>query len=76
MKVNYDEILVDDEMVEIMMRHLDIDGDGGINIHEFKSGVEKLLASSNLQKRPDDKTKVRNILMIKVTLLRSFNSNR
>ncbi|KAK1418088.1 hypothetical protein QVD17_27227 [Tagetes erecta] len=57
MKVNYDEILVDDEIVEIMMRHLDIDGNGGINVHEFKSGVEKLLASSNLQKRPDDKKK-------------------
>ncbi|XP_071733691.1 sodium/calcium exchanger NCL2-like isoform X2 [Rutidosis leptorrhynchoides] len=57
MEVNYDEILMDDEVAEIIMRHLDIDGDGGIDKQEFKSGVTKwlkemdLVASRNQQKQ-------------------------
>lgn len=63
MKVNYDEILVDDEIVEIMIRHLDIDGNGNIEKHEFKSGVEKWLALCNLQKKLHHNNQVRNILI-------------
>nr|XP_043629214.1 sodium/calcium exchanger NCL2-like [Erigeron canadensis] len=43
MEVNYDEILMDDEIAEIIMRHLDIDGNGDIDKQEFKSGVAKWL---------------------------------
>nr|XP_043628725.1 sodium/calcium exchanger NCL2-like [Erigeron canadensis] len=43
MEVNYDEILMDDEIAEIIMRHLDIDGNGDIDKQEFKSGVSKWL---------------------------------
>ncbi|KAK1418089.1 hypothetical protein QVD17_27228 [Tagetes erecta] len=48
MKVNYDEI------VQIMIRHLDIDGNGNIEKHEFKLGMEKWLVLCNLQKQSHD----------------------
>ncbi|MFS7929381.1 putative EF-hand domain, sodium/calcium exchanger membrane region, EF-hand domain pair [Helianthus anomalus] len=43
MEVNYEEILMDDEIAEIIMRHLDIDGNGNIDKQEFKSGFTKWL---------------------------------
>ncbi|KAI3497149.1 hypothetical protein L1887_39549 [Cichorium endivia] len=61
MEVNYEEILMDDEIAEIIMRHLDIDGNGNIDKQEFKSGVSKwlkemdLVASRNQQKQSRDK---------------------
>ncbi|KAM0070892.1 putative EF-hand domain, sodium/calcium exchanger membrane region, EF-hand domain pair [Helianthus debilis subsp. tardiflorus] len=50
----YQKILLDDEIAEIIMRHLDIDGNGDIDKEEFKSGVKKWLASRNLQQRSQD----------------------
>lgn len=43
MEMNYEEILMDDEIAEIIMRHLDIDGNGNIDKQEFQSGVTKWL---------------------------------
>ncbi|KAK1418085.1 hypothetical protein QVD17_27224 [Tagetes erecta] len=60
MEVNYEEILMDDEIAEIIMRHLDIDGNGNIDKQEFKSGVTKWLkemdrvASRNQKKLSQD----------------------
>nr|GFA89762.1 sodium/calcium exchanger NCL2-like [Tanacetum cinerariifolium] len=45
-----EEILVDVEIADIILRHLDVDGDGGIDKYEFKAGVKKLLNSRNLHK--------------------------
>ncbi|MFS7929383.1 putative EF-hand domain, sodium/calcium exchanger membrane region, EF-hand domain pair [Helianthus anomalus] len=50
----YQKILLDDEIAEIIMRHLDIDGNGDIDKEEFNSGVKKWLASRNLQQRSQD----------------------
>ncbi|KAL4580393.1 hypothetical protein LXL04_016584 [Taraxacum kok-saghyz] len=61
MEVNYEEILMDDEIAEIIMRHLDIDGNGNIDKQEFKSGVNKWLkemdhvASRNEEKQSRNK---------------------
>ncbi|KAI3703889.1 hypothetical protein L1987_74085 [Smallanthus sonchifolius] len=63
MEVNYEEILMDDEIAEIIMRHLDIDGNGNIDKHEFKSGVTKWLkemdrvASRHQKKKTQDKSR-------------------
>ncbi|XP_024959912.1 sodium/calcium exchanger NCL2-like [Cynara cardunculus var. scolymus] len=44
MEVNYEEIvLMEDEIADIIIRHLDIDGNGDIDKHEFKSGVMRWL---------------------------------
>ncbi|KAI3702809.1 hypothetical protein L6452_28561 [Arctium lappa] len=44
MEVNYEgTVLMEDEMADIIIRHLDIDGNGDIDKHEFKSGVMKWL---------------------------------
>nr|XP_043630247.1 sodium/calcium exchanger NCL-like [Erigeron canadensis] len=48
MKVNHQELLIDDGIAEIMMRHLDTDRDGHIDKLEFVSGVLNLLESHNL----------------------------
>ncbi|KAK9077892.1 hypothetical protein SSX86_006230 [Deinandra increscens subsp. villosa] len=47
MEMNYEEILMEDEIAEIIMRHLDIDGNGNIDKHEFKSGVTKWFKEIN-----------------------------
>ncbi|KAI7747319.1 hypothetical protein M8C21_033950, partial [Ambrosia artemisiifolia] len=52
LKAYYQEILVDDEIAEIIIRHLDNDGDGKIDKKEFRSGVGKWLASC--KKRSQD----------------------
>ncbi|KAI3828225.1 hypothetical protein L1987_02322 [Smallanthus sonchifolius] len=63
MEVNYEEILMDDEIAEIIMRHLDIDGNGNIDKHEFKSGVTKWLkemdrvASGHQKKKTQDNSR-------------------
>ncbi|GKD72537.1 sodium/calcium exchanger NCL2-like protein [Tanacetum coccineum] len=49
-----EEILVDVEIADIIMRHLDVDGDGGIDKYEFKAGVKKLLNSRNLHKHSQE----------------------
>ncbi|KAI3828218.1 hypothetical protein L1987_02315 [Smallanthus sonchifolius] len=54
LKGNYEEILVDDEIADIIMIHLDIDGNRNIDKKEFRSGVGKRLASCNLQKGSQD----------------------
>ncbi|KAI3702807.1 hypothetical protein L6452_28559 [Arctium lappa] len=57
MEVNYNEVLMEDEIAEIIMRHLDIDGNGDIDKHEFKSGVKKWVKEINLvdqQKKSHD----------------------
>lgn len=70
MEVNYEEILMDDEIAEIIMRHLDIDGNGNIDKQEFKSGVTKWLkeidrrTSRNQKKLSKDNNRVRNIMLI------------
>lgn len=61
MKVNYKEILVDDEVAEIMMRHLDIDGNKKIDKLEFITGVTKWFASHNLQNQSPDSKQVRKL---------------
>nr|XP_043630246.1 sodium/calcium exchanger NCL2-like [Erigeron canadensis] len=43
MKVNDKELMVDDGIAEIMMRHLDTDSNKCIDISEFETGVSKLL---------------------------------
>ncbi|XP_023768309.1 sodium/calcium exchanger NCL2 [Lactuca sativa] len=61
MEMNYEEILMDDEIAEIIMRHLDIDGNGNIDKQEFQSGVTKWLkemdhvASRNQKKQSRNK---------------------
>ncbi|KAJ0847655.1 putative EF-hand domain pair protein CML [Helianthus annuus] len=54
LKGNYNEILVDDEIADIIMRHLDVDGDGNIDKAEFRLGVKKWVASCDLQKQLQD----------------------
>lgn len=67
MEVNYEEILMGDEIAEMIMRHLDIDGNGNIDKQEFKSGVTKWLkeidhvASRNQKKKSRANNRVRNI---------------
>lgn len=68
MKENYKEILVDDEISEIIIRHLDIDRNGDIDKHEFKTGVSKLLALRNSQKQSQESNQVRNIMIKKCWL--------
>nr|GEW58088.1 sodium/calcium exchanger NCL2-like [Tanacetum cinerariifolium] len=64
MEVNYEEILMDDEIAEIIMRHLDIDGNGDIDKQEFKSGVTKWIkeidhvATRNQQKQSQENNRV------------------
>nr|XP_043630249.1 sodium/calcium exchanger NCL2-like [Erigeron canadensis] len=48
-KVNDKELLVDDGIAEIMMRHLHPDEKGNINIFKFITGVSKLLESHKLE---------------------------
>ncbi|KAL7584369.1 hypothetical protein Lser_V15G45385 [Lactuca serriola] len=48
MEQNSDEILIDEEMAEIIMRHLDIDKNGEIDQEEFKSGITKWLKQIDL----------------------------
>ncbi|CAI9303757.1 unnamed protein product [Lactuca saligna] len=61
MEMNYEEILMDDEIAEIIMRHLDIDGNGNIDKQEFQSGITKWLkemdhvASRNQKKQSRNK---------------------
>ncbi|KAJ0715636.1 putative EF-hand domain, sodium/calcium exchanger membrane region, EF-hand domain pair [Helianthus annuus] len=54
LKGNYNEILVDDEIADIIMRHLDVDGDGNIDKAEFRLGIKKWVASCDLQKQLQD----------------------
>ncbi|KAI3708338.1 hypothetical protein L2E82_37506 [Cichorium intybus] len=48
MEMNYDEIMMEDEITEIIMRRLDIDGSGVIDQREFRSGVKKWLKGINV----------------------------
>lgn len=71
MEVNYEEILMDDEIAEIIMRHLDIDGNGDIDKQEFKSGVTKWLkeidhvATRNQEKQSQENNRVRKLIIKK-----------
>ena len=58
-----EEMLVDVEVADIIMRHLDVDRNGGIDKKEFKSGITKLLISRNLHKQSLARTGVRNIMI-------------
>ncbi|KAI3828221.1 hypothetical protein L1987_02318 [Smallanthus sonchifolius] len=55
MKANRKEMRVDSKLPEIIMRHLDIDGDGHIDKQEFKSGFARWLTSCNLQNQSQDR---------------------
>lgn len=61
---------MDDEIAEIIMRHLDIDGNGNIDKQEFQSGVTKWLkemdhvASRNQKKQSRNKNLVSVIVII------------
>lgn len=75
MELNSDEVLIDEEMANIIMRHLDVDKSGDIDREEFKSKVTKWLneidriASHNQeqQSKSHDNHQVRTT-MIKVSV--------
>lgn len=58
-----EEMLVDVEVADIILRHLDKDGNEVIDKEEFESGIKKLLISRNLHKQSLAHTGVR--IMIK-----------
>ncbi|XP_076912476.1 sodium/calcium exchanger NCL2-like [Bidens hawaiensis] len=55
-------MVVASEIQEIIMRHLDTDRNGNIDKREFRLGIKKWLSSRNLQMRPQDNMRVRNIM--------------
>ncbi|KAI3703890.1 hypothetical protein L1987_74086 [Smallanthus sonchifolius] len=53
-KVNEKVMRVDEKIADMIMRHLDVDGNKNIDKHEFKSGLARWLASCNTQNRSQD----------------------